>query len=598
MSIKNYLSKINLTDFTENEFFKKKLSPYELKALLLDEIVNIVNNEILESNVSEYSLIDKFEISKFNNNYWKISLFINDKNKIPLLPTSNTVYYNLSFVDSPNLYHLDIYFNQDILSNVDSVEVYIETDTQYLQFSKNLSDFVPVGDAWNMVSGNVYVYLPDIYGTLLVKFKSSGQDILNIYLNQIGNNFYFVPNLSIDLYKITDIPYFVKTVYPIFNLALSQSGEIYSYSYVTNISNSLEILSAKLKYKNFYVHKYYKTYLPYSYKDFPFLRTYVYDLALAMLVLVSQYRITEDNKYKELLINLFESSKKLLNSKNSFNFSYPSYGFYSDEYIRNGAVSWMLEALAVTYKYINDLNSIDNKNFIKSIADYLISEIQSNGLVRGGYGRYVGDNFDSQFVVPWYSTEHNVDTYFALRSVYDITQENLYLNKANSLKSAIITNLWNGQRLTQGFNDSAGALDIHTWGTIFLYKTQTEQNSIYSNFKYLDTYFRDIDFKSYLSPILYKPYSDELGYPNASNLIWFEGYFQAYYTKYLLYKQRKEFDEESKKLSFFLVKNLLPYSIGKDPIYEIGEFASLAASCWYIFTFDLINYDMESFWFL
>jgi hypothetical protein len=327
-------------------------------------------------------------------------------------------------------------------------------------------------------------------------------------------------------------------------------------------------------------------------------KTNLNNLASTLLSLVSEYRVTQNDYYKNNIINIFNTSKKLLNSKNSFNFYYYCYGFHSDEYIRNWSVAWMLEALSVSYNFINELQTNENKDFIKSVADYLVSEIQQNGLVRGGYGVYVNNSFDNTYVYNSYLLDDSIYTYFSLKSVYAVTQNPTYLSKANSLKSSILNNFWDGEKLVEILNSNSGNINTYTMGSIFLNKIGVNKNYLYSNIKYLEEYFRERDFKSHLSPIIYKKLNSNLGYPNTNTEIWFRGYFMAFYAKSFIYKQNIEFNEESKKLSYFLEENIFPYSIGKDTNYGIYEFASIATSCWYIFVYNLINHSIESFWFL
>lgn len=410
----------------------------------------------------------------------------------------------------------------------------------------------------------------------------------------------FYTKFKIGIYEIPAVPYLVRQyVQPVLVDTGNNRLTFYATYTLESVKDNVAVKTSRgdsFQYEKFV---YNKTYIPLSYKDSGTLITYTYDLALVVLTFLAEYRLTGKVKYKDYVINQFNYMKKLKNSRNAFNFSYPSHGSISAEHIRNGAVAWALEALAKAYLEITELQTTENRNFIKSIADYLISEIQSNGLVRGGYGIYTSSGFDPSYEVPWFSTEHNIDAYFALKSaslVLDDPYYPYYLVKAEDLKDAIYTNLYQGDRLIQGYQDTAGALDIHTWGSLFIHKTG-DVDTTYSNYRYLDQYFLDKPKTSSFVPDLYKPYSHELGYPGASTVVWFEGYFQALYTKLLIYKNYLEFNYSKDKYQLFLNKKLLPYSLGADQTYAIGEFPSLASSCWFIFFYNLYYNEIESFWY-
>jgi len=570
---------------------------HDLKEKLLDELCKLVENDDLFylGEKKEYADIN-ISFSQQNATTYSITVDL-PKNFLGIVKLEELV-KNIT-VDRSNR-NISITISQYLYDKINTIEVYERTDLDYLQFSANKTDFTLNNDNYT-VSGFLFGGTSD--ENTFVLFKDNNDKILCTvrYSDFLASNTYaaFYTKFKIGLYEILDVPYLIRE----YNqpVLIDTGNNRLAFSATHTLATAARNIAIKTSRGDSFQHEkfvYNKTYIPLSYKDFVFIRTYTYDLALTMLTFLAEYKLTEEEKYKNYVINQFNYMKKLKNSRNALNFSYPSYGTVSDEYIRNGAVAWALEAIAKAYLEISELQTIENKNFIKSIADYLISEIQSNGLVRGGYGRYDNNyNFYPSHVVPWFSTEHNIDTYFALKSSYEVLNDQYYLDKANDLRDAIYLNLYQGDRLLQGYQDTAGALDIHTWGTLFIYKTGGSVETTYSNYRYLDGYFLDKPKTSSFVPDLYKPYSNELGYPGASTVLWFEGYFQALYTKLLIYKNYLEFEYSKDKYQLFLKKKLLPYSLGNDEIYEIGEFPSIASACWFIFFYNLFYNGLESFWY-
>ncbi len=595
MLINSLIKEIEETNINALELFtKKEANLHRVKQIVFDEIVNLIINDnfnYLNESANSSIPVDISITQDEENFYYSVKL---PESFPKIIKLKNLVLYaNIDRNEEPN--RITIGINEILYERIHKLKVYVVTDIEYLQFERLKDNFISTGSA-KEVNGPIYGN-PSPEQIILKFFDSNEEIILEFFLHELNDFSYIVMDNSfyVSEYAITDIPYLVKKFKPVFRLSGGNSTH-FIYSKTRQKRHSKENLSVKVEIEGKTAHRYGKTYIPLSYKDFPFLRSYIYDVALALLVLIAEYSLTGSTELKLLIKNLFDSTKKLVNSKNAFNFSYPSYGYYSDEYIRNGAVAWMLEALAKAVKFIPELRTTENINYIKSIANYLVSEIQANGLVRGGYGKYNPDwTFDKNYIVPWYSTEHNIDSYFALKTVYEITQEQIYLDKANQIKHSLINLIFDGEKLTQGYNDSALALDIHTWGTIFLYKAFEDKNIAISNYRYLDEYFFKRPY-AYYSPGLYFPYSPEAGYPGAKKLLWFEGYFQALYTKYLILKNDIEFKNDLNFLYLYLQKNLFPYSVGMDTTYEIGEYPSLGASCWFLFFYYLYVYGIESFW--
>lgn len=119
----------------------------------------------------------------------------------------------------------------------------------------------------------------------------------------------------------------------------------------------------------------------------------------------------------------------------------------------------------------------------------------SNGCLQGGPD------------VTWCSTEHNIDSFFALEVVGFLRSSSALGALARSLASqtsqALLSRFWNAdeKRFQQGYADSYPALDAQSWGTLYLLDNSTpiRLTRAETALAYVDATFRTSQ-KSYLSP--------------------------------------------------------------------------------------------------
>lgn len=97
------------------------------------------------------------------------------------------------------------------------------------------------------------------------------------------------------------------------------------------------------------------------------------------------------------------------------------------------------------------------------------------GLVTGGYGAYLPDGrFDPTVAIPWASTEHNLDAWHTLSLAQSVVGDAAAGATADLLGASIVGRLWdaNARHFLQGWTpegpDRAEALDVNSWGAIFL----------------------------------------------------------------------------------------------------------------------------------
>jgi hypothetical protein len=160
----------------------------------------------------------------------------------------------------------------------------------------------------------------------------------------------------------------------------------------------------------------------------------------------------------------------------------------SERYERSGTVAW------VGYAAVEYLDAADGGDaraealaLARRAAEFLLSRQVNragdprDGLVLGGVGTvyYVEDRGDvheryEPGEVAWASVEHNVDTYFFLRSLARITDEPTYTKAAERIARALRDRGWSADdgQLVQGFGDQGvdpvTALDCASWGSVFL----------------------------------------------------------------------------------------------------------------------------------
>jgi hypothetical protein len=256
--IKNYFTKITETNFNELDFFKYQLSPENLKNKIFEETIKRISNDSIKYfDLLDWSL-DNFSIAKDSNN-WTISSYIN-KNKLslPLLPTKNIFYYELLPLTTDNDYIFNFIFNSNVI-NPTYIYVFFEENGQYTdQFYLDSSSFNDAGNGRIFINGQVSI--PNQTGKLGLVLYNSSKTMFKIYIDKIDNNYYFVPDLSINVYSYINNLNLLYNLFPIFYY--SNSNNTYSYSYTIPISSSYEVLLASIHYKDSYIQKYYKTYLP------------------------------------------------------------------------------------------------------------------------------------------------------------------------------------------------------------------------------------------------------------------------------------------------------------------------------------------------
>ncbi|WP_211269584.1 hypothetical protein [Paenibacillus glacialis] len=247
-------------------------------------------------------------------------------------------------------------------------------------------------------------------------------------------------------------------------------------------------------------------------------RSWIYDDALGVI----SYGLAGDKPRASTILGTLAN---LQNADGSLYFSYNIVTGEMDDKKRSGAIAWVGYAATQYEKKFNDTTY---RTFAVRIADYLLTlQDATTGSVKGGPD------------VPWFSTEHNVDSYFFLRDLGKLTGDVKYVNAADLVKNALLQSHWNvtQQRFNQGVNDTVGALDANSWGSIFLeaigrHDLAVSATAYVNNFKVNNASMAlNTDPNAYNNTYQttklvsgYKPYLVDNGdFVNAPNIVWTEG---------------------------------------------------------------------------
>lgn len=272
-----------------------------------------------------------------------------------------------------------------------------------------------------------------------------------------------------------------------------------------------------------------------------------------------------------------------------------------DPYFRTGAIAWVAYSLGyyLQYRRNSPLKS-EVENSLVKVLDY-IQSLEDNpvGLPTGGKGRYYLEGglelFDPDYQIPWISTEHNIDYYFALKQAGRVLNDSTYITKSIEVKNLMINELWDNtnNRFFQGISnastntkDTADALDCNSWGALMLFSAgETEKaNQLLPR---LETYYYVEDTNTGAKG--YKPYSSDWGYSGAVDTVWFEGSFGVA----LAYWRAKQYEKYSEIMNdlkeFEEPDGSYRYAALRDEVYQISNYPSTCSTSWYIISARLKN---------
>lgn len=341
-------------------------------------------------------------------------------------------------------------------------------------------------------------------------------------------------------------------------------------------------------------------------------RGYLYDNALAILAYAKRDTDTFDRIQASQIANALV---RIQNPDGGFPFSQNHMSVTgADKYYRSGAIAWAAYALLKTYSIFSfgaSLNASHDQAGVKaagkSALDYLHTLIRPEyGTLSGGSGVYVSGVFSESAIIPWHSTEHNIDAWFAFRQGELVFDSTTYADARRGILGGLLQNHWyeSEGRFWQGIGsdgvpDSQGALDVHTWGSILLdaHKAQGRIDSIWPRVD--SNYSVVVSGTSGL-----KAYSSAEGYPGAVDALWAEGTFGEIYAKQL--HGATSPTSLGDMINFQEASGAFAYSVNRaDLTYEINSYESLASTAWFLLVAELDQFiwnegiydDAASDWF-
>ncbi len=351
-------------------------------------------------------------------------------------------------------------------------------------------------------------------------------------------------------------------------------------------------------------------------------RSFIYDGALAAIALSIYGQQSKAGDILEAFARLVNDDGSLFFSYNTHN-SWPNQGDRMGAVIRSGALAWL--GYAITY-HLNERKFKDPEAFKRSprirllteksmaMAKYILSRMVEDkedkryGLVRGGYTKYelkydaVRKNVVEQFIdqpIGWCSTEHNIDSYFFLRDLGRLIEDEKLLEASDRIRNSMISKLWDDDlgQFIQGIKadgrlDNKLALDCASWGSIFLgaigedekAKIALETGTRYRNIS-------GIGYRPYRETTVYEePEVNAFFFPSepekswdSVDIDWIEGTLGMImgYAKCGLLKEAADFLEHIDMFYREQRKNSLPYSTRLLP-YQFNTYPSVASTSWYL----------------
>jgi hypothetical protein len=262
-------------------------------------------------------------------------------------------------------------------------------------------------------------------------------------------------------------------------------------------------------------------------------------------------------------------------------------------FIRIGAVAWVCYALLLADKpEFRDWFARGNANAARCCLDFLLTYRNSLGLLNGGKGRYIGTVLHPDFVVPWWSTEHNIDTWWCFELAAELYGDARYRTIADRIRTALETAGWNeargifwqGGAATNGHNvpDGQHALDVMSWGGVVLGKWGRSEVTAAAIARMFRLYYVTDQLTGLSGFTTFVPAD---GYPLGTVLTpWYEGSFGA------VVAIRTLNPAQANDLMATLVKaqnfdGSYPYALRADPINEIQTFPCLIGAAWNVLAY-------------
>jgi hypothetical protein len=267
-----------------------------------------------------------------------------------------------------------------------------------------------------------------------------------------------------------------------------------------------------------------------------FSKSSLYDNALAVIAFSIEHQFETASKIIDAIMRMGGEDGDLFFTFNTHN-SWPNREDRGGALIRSGASAWAGYSIIFYLRamLLSDPDAIEKnselKNYLKYaelIADTMLQRSVNDrrdsryGLITGGNGSYrlrMNEEINAveeEFVpgeVLWSSMEHNIDMYFFLRDLGNISENEKYSVAAEVMAKSLLEKTWNmgqgqfnrGQRLDGP--DEVMALDCASWGTFLLAATGEKEKALRalsSSEKYRSLTDRGVGYKPYIEKPVYE----------------------------------------------------------------------------------------------
>lgn len=199
-------------------------------------------------------------------------------------------------------------------------------------------------------------------------------------------------------------------------------------------------------------------------------------------------------------------------------FSWKTDTLVSSSPYRSGTAAWVAEAFALYQLLTGDDSYLTVLAGIAKWLQSMLAASGSNNCVVGGPD------------VSWCSTEHNIDSFFALHVTAFLTSDSTFDDSASTIAATLGSSLWNSaqERFKQGVDDDYRALDCQSWGSIWLmsdHEQSIDSNArVTSALSFAESTFWNHQISDISGEIVggYGPYADASNSFQA-NCVWSEG---------------------------------------------------------------------------
>ena len=223
---------------------------------------------------------------------------------------------------------------------------------------------------------------------------------------------------------------------------------------------------------------------------------------------------------------------------------------------------------------------------------FLTGYLNPAGLLNGGKGRYVGNLLEPGFVVPWWSTEHNIDGWWCFDLAAELYGEADDRRIADGIRRGLETVGWRAERgiFWQGGTyadgrstpDGKHALDVMSWGGILLHRWGRAGNTAVAIAR-MNALYRVVDGETGLSG--FTTFLPIDGYPPGTVLTpWYEGSFGAVCAMRRLDPERAN-DALAALIAAQNPDGSYPYAVRRDALNGIQTFPCLIAAAWNVLAF-------------